>query len=276
MSVPDSTSSHRGYAPINGLEMYYEVHGAGKPLVLLHGGGSTINTTFGKIIPLLAGNHQVIAVELQAHGRTSDRDAELSFEQDAADVAGLLRVLKIEKADFLGFSNGGTTLIHLALEYPDLVDKIILASALAKRSGVPAFFWDFMEQAKLENMPPQLKEAFLAVNPDPKALEIMHDKDARRMREFRDIPDDRLRSIKGPVLIVIGDRDIITPEHALELHRLLANSSLAIIPGQHGEYLGEITTLDENYSDEYLIVPIIEKFLNRSWQTSSWLPIRPV
>lgn len=276
MSVPDSTSSHRGYAPINGLEMYYEVHGAGKPLVLLHGGGSTINTTFGKIIPLLAGNHQVIAVELQAHGRTSDRDAELSFEQDAADVAGLLRVLKIEKADFLGFSNGGTTLIHLALEYPDLVDKIILASALAKRSGVPAFFWDFMEQAKLENMPPQLKEAFLAVNPDPKALEIMHDKDARRMREFRDIPDDRLRSIKVPVLIVNGDRDIITPEHALELHRLLANSSLAIIPGQHGEYLGEITTLDENYSDEYLIVPIIEKFLNRSWQTSSWLPIRPV
>lgn len=276
MSVPDSTSFHRGYAPINGLEMYYEVHGAGKPLVLLHGGGSTINTTFGKIIPLLARNHQVIAVELQAHGRTSDRDAELSFEQDAADVAGLLRVLKIEKADFLGFSNGGTTLIHLALEYPDLVDKIILASALAKRSGVPAFFWDFMEQAKLENMPPQLKEAFLAVNPDPKALEIMHDKDARRMREFRDIPDDRLRSIKVPVLIVNGDRDIITPEHALELHRLLANSSLAIIPGQHGEYLGEITTLDENYSDEYLIVPIIEKFLNRSWQTSSWLPIRPV
>src|SRR5215212_8429181 len=84
-----------GYAPVNGIKMYYELHGSGKPLVLIHGGGSTIQTTFSKVLPLFAKHHQVIAVELQAHGHTSDRDAPESFDQDADDVAALLKYLKI-------------------------------------------------------------------------------------------------------------------------------------------------------------------------------------
>src|ERR1700741_1537175 len=99
-----------GYAPINGISMYYEIHGEGAiPLVLIHGGGSTLESTFGNILPLLSG--RTIAVELQAHGRTTDRDAPESFEQDADDVAALLRYLKMEKANIFGFSNGGTTIL---------------------------------------------------------------------------------------------------------------------------------------------------------------------
>src|SRR5882757_6640198 len=96
------------YAPVNGLQLYYEIHGSGYPLVLLHGGGSTIQSTFGRILPQLAKTHQVIAIELQAHGHTRDIGRPLSFEQDADDVAALLQQLQVEKADILGFSNGGT------------------------------------------------------------------------------------------------------------------------------------------------------------------------
>src|SRR5690606_13949408 len=116
----DSLNFKNGYSDVNGLSMYYEIHGQGKPIVLVHGGGSTIETNFEKVIPLLAKNRQVIALELQAHGRTNDRNADLSFEQDADDVATLLKNLKINKADFFGFSNGGTTTLQLAIRHPEL------------------------------------------------------------------------------------------------------------------------------------------------------------
>ena len=251
-----------GYSDVNGIKMYYEIYGQGKPLVLIHGGGSTIQSTFEKAIPFLAKNRKVIAVELQAHGRTSDRNQDSSFEQDADDVATLLKNLKIDKADFFGFSNGGTTTLQIAIRHPEIVDKIILGSALAKRNGVPDWFWDFMKQAKLENMPEQLKEAYKKVVSDPNRLQIMHDRDAKRMVDFKDIPDEKIKSIKAPALIIIGDKDIITPEHAIELHRQIGNSELAIIPGGHGEYIGEITTLKPNFKESELVIPMIEKFLN--------------
>src|ERR1700733_4723749 len=116
-----------GYSEVNGLTMYYEVHGQGRPLVLIHGGGSTIQTSFGRIIPELAKHRQIIAVELQAHGRTNDRNTDLSFEQDADDVAALLVNLNISNADLLGFSNGGQTTIEIALRHPGLINKIIIA-----------------------------------------------------------------------------------------------------------------------------------------------------
>lgn len=96
----DSLTFKSGYSDVNGLKMYYEIYGDGKPLVLIHGGGSTIQTTFGRVIPLFAKSRKVIAVELQAHGRTSDRNTDLSFEQDADDVATLLKNINIDKADF--------------------------------------------------------------------------------------------------------------------------------------------------------------------------------
>lgn len=252
-----------GYSDVNGLKMYYEIHGQGKPLVLIHGGGSTIQTTFEKVIPIFAKSRKVIAVELQAHGRTNDRNADLTFEQDADDVATLLKNLAIDKADFFGFSNGGTTTIQIAIRHPKLFNKIILGSALAKRNGVPKWFWDFMSQAKLENMPELLKIGYKKVAADTNGLQVMHDRDAKRMVNFKDIPDEQIKSIKAPTLIINGDKDVILPEHAIELHKLIANSELAIIPGGHGQYIGEVTTITPDFKESELVVPMIEKFLNK-------------
>ena len=262
-AMTDKLTSDSGYSEVNGLKMYYEIYGEGKPFVLIHGGGSTIQSNFGKVIPLFAKNRKVIAVELKAHGRTSDRNTDLTFEQDADDIAMLLKNLNIDKADFLGFSNGGTTTLQIAIRHSELVDKIIIGSALAKRNGVSRGFWDFMKQAKLENMPEQLKTAYKQVAPDTSGLQLMHDKDAKRMVNFRDIPDEQIKSIQAPSLIIIGDKDVIMPEHAIELHKQIANSELAIIPGGHGEYIGEITTITPDTKESDLIVPMIENFLNK-------------
>lgn len=259
----DSLSFKSGYSDVNGLKMYYEIYGEGKPLVLVHGGGSTIQTNFEKVIPLLAKNRQLVAIELQAHGRTNDRNADSSFEQDADDVAVLLKNLNIDKADFFGFSNGGTTTLQITIRHPEIVNKIILGSALAKRNGVPDWFWDFMKQASLENMPEQLQVGYKKVAENPDDLQIMHDRDAKRMVNFKDIPDEQIMAIKVPTLIIIGDKDIITPQHAIELHNQIANSELAIIPGGHGEYIGEITTLTSDFKESELVIPMIEKFLDK-------------
>lgn len=261
--MTDTIDFKCGYSEVNGLKMYYEIYGQGKPLILIHGGGSTIQSSFEKVIPLFSKNRKVLAVELQAHGRTSDRNTDLTFEQDADDVATLLKNLKIDKADFFGFSNGGTTTLQIAIRHPEIVDKIILGSALSKRSGVPEQFWGFMKHARLENMPEQLKEAYKKVSSDPNGLQVMFAKDAKRMVDFKDISDDKIMAIKAPTLIITGDKDVITPEHAIEMHRLITNSELAIIPGGHGEYIGEITTLKPDFNESDFVVPMIERFLDK-------------
>ncbi|HYG14730.1 MAG TPA: alpha/beta hydrolase, partial [Bacteroidia bacterium] len=124
MTAATADSMKNGYSDVNGIKMYYEIYGQGKPLVLIHGGGSTIQTTFGRVLPLFSGR-QLICVELQAHGRTGDRNTALSFEQDADDVAALLKNLGIEKADIFGFSNGGNTALQLAIRHPQLCNKVI-------------------------------------------------------------------------------------------------------------------------------------------------------
>lgn len=261
--VVDTVQSTSGYLDVNGIHMYYEIYGEGRPLVLIHGGGSTIQTTFGRIIPHLAKHRRVIGVELQAHGHTTDRDADLSFEQDADDVAALLAQLNITKADIFGFSNGGTTALYIAARHPNVVHKVIAGSALCKRNGVPPQFWDFMKQATIESMPQQYKDAYRSVAPNPDKLETMGNKCAKRMLEFKDMTDAQLQSIQAPTLIVVGDADVMTPEHAVAIHRLIPNSSLAIIPGGHGEYIGEITTLTDTYKESTLILPLIEGFLDK-------------
>jgi len=262
-TTDETLTPESGYSEVNGLKMYYEIYGQGKPLVLIHGGGSTIQTTFGRIIPMLAKHRRLIAVELQAHGRTGDRKKDLSFEQDADDVAALLKNLNIGKADFFGFSNGGTTTVQIAIRHPLIINKMILGSALCKRNGVPVQFWDYMKQAQLANMPEQLKEAYIKVAPNPAALQVMHDKDVKRMINFKDIPDEQIGSIKAPTLIIIGDHDVIKPEHAIEMHRQITNSELAIIPGAHGEYIEEITTLKSNSKEADFVIPMIEEFLDK-------------
>ncbi len=250
------------YASVNGLQMYYEVRGEGRPLVLIHGGGSTIESSFGHLMPEFAKNHRVIAMELQAHGHTKDINRPLSFEQDADDVAELLRHLQFTRADFLGFSNGGTTCLQIGIRHPELVNKLVLASATFKRSGmVPGFFEGF-KHAELDMMPAPLREAFLKVNPDPKALQASFERDVARMAGFRDIEDSAIKSIDAPALVINGDKDVVLPAHALELSQTLKNGRLAILPSGHGDYLGEITTRGSGSRLPELTTVMIEEFLS--------------
>jgi pimeloyl-ACP methyl ester carboxylesterase len=219
------------YAPVNGLRIYYEIHGTGRPLVLLHGGGSTIETSFGKCLATLARKRQVIAFEQQGHGHTADVDRPFSFEQTADDSAALLRYLKIVKADFLGYSNGGSVALLMGIRHAGLVRKLVVASAMYKRDGLSPEFWESMRHATLDSMPVELREAYLKTAPHPEQLQTFHDKSVRRMLEFKDWRPEDIHSIEAPTLIMVGDGDIIRPEHALEMARLLPHGRLAVVPG---------------------------------------------
>ena len=247
-----------GYAPVHGLRLYYEIHGtaspARPPLVLLHGGGDTIETSFGHILPELARGRQVIAFEQQGYGHTADiADRPFSFEQSADDTAALLDHLHIEKADLFGFSNGGTIALQVAIRHPKAVRKLVLASALLQRNGAYPWLWEAMAKASLENMPKELQEEYLKVAPHPENLRMFHDKAAQRMRDFKDIPADAIRGITAPALVIVGDADVIRPEHAVETFRLLPHAQLAVLPGT--DHM-KVTARTE------WLVPMISEFLD--------------
>jgi pimeloyl-ACP methyl ester carboxylesterase len=232
-------TAHAHFAPVNGLRMYYEDHGQGRPLVLLHGGGSTAQTTFGVILPRLARWHRVIAPEQQGHGHSEDLDRPLSFEQMADDTAALLEQLQIREADVLGFSNGGMTALHLAVRHPGLVRRLVICSGYYARAGfIPGLQEMFERPPNAGEMPKPLRDAYLAAAPRPD-LEAFVAKTVAMMRSFTDLSEDQLRAIEAPTLVMMGDQDVFLPEHAAKLARLVKHGQLAILPGaQHGVYLG--------------------------------------
>jgi pimeloyl-ACP methyl ester carboxylesterase len=251
-----------GYSQVNGLAMYYEIHGQGKPLVLIHGGGSTIETTFGRVIPVLAKSRKLIAVELQAHGHTNDRNTELTFEQDADDVAALLKNLKISKADFFGFSNGGHTAIEIAIRHTQLVNKIIMASAFYSRSAVVPQFWEGFDTATLDVMPQRLKEGYLKANNSEAGLLNMFKKDVQKMKVFKGWTREQMKSISAPTLIINGNHDVGSMEHAVEMCQIIPTCQLAIFPGGHGTYIGTIESITGDALPKFNAVPLIEQFLD--------------
>jgi pimeloyl-ACP methyl ester carboxylesterase len=225
-----------GYAPVNGLKIYYEIHGvAGSrnpPLVLLHGGGDTIETSFGHVLPALARTRQIIAFEQQGFGHTADiAERPFSFEQSADDTAALLAYLHVSRADLFGFSNGGTIALQVAIRHPQVVRKLVVASGFFKRDGGCPWFWDSFANVQLKDMPKELQEAYLKVAPHPGNLQSFFDKCVQRMRDFKDIPDDAIRGITAPTLVVVGDADVVRPEHAVETFRLCTHAQLAVLPG---------------------------------------------
>lgn len=260
--VTDNKGFQSGYAEVNGLQMYYEIYGSGRPLVLLHGGGSTIETSFGRLIPLLAPKRQIIAIELQAHGRTGDRPAHLSFEQDADDVAALLAHLQVPQADFLGFSNGGQTLIELALRHPQLVRRLIIASAFYSREAAAAQFWEGFENATLNDMPVVLRDSFMSVN-NAAALQNMFEKDVHRMKTFRGWSREQVQSIAAPTLIINATADVGSIEHAVEMYRAIPGAELAIFPGLHGAYIGALEVLEDGRMPGFNAAPLIASFLDK-------------
>jgi pimeloyl-ACP methyl ester carboxylesterase len=231
-----------GYAPIGDLNMYYEIHGEGAPLILLHGAYMTVDM-MGPLLTGLAETRQVVAPEMQGHGRTADIDRPLTYEQMADDTAGLARHLGIAEADVVGYSMGGATALQVALRHPELVRKLVLAST--------SFSLDGMHQAAVDMFPsitPELfagspiEEAYqrLAPNPGdfPKLVEKLTTLDSTPF-SWR---EEDIRAIPAPTLIVLGDSDGIRLEHAVELFKLrgggvmgdlagMPASQLAVLPG---------------------------------------------
>jgi len=247
-----------GYAPVNGLNIYYEIHSVADerktPLVLLHGGGDTIQTSFRYVLPALARDRQIIAFEQQGCGRTADiAERPFSFEQSAEDTIALLEHLHIDRADLLGYSNGGTIALHVAMRRSQLVHRLIVITALMKRSWADSQFWESMKTARPEVMPRQLRDAYLEVAPHPENFELFFYKARDRMRDFQDAPEDAVRTIAAPTLVVGSDRDVMRPEGAVELFRLLPHAQLAILPRTEHT---EITTRTS------WLVPMINEFLD--------------
>lgn len=265
-TISKGASFKSGYSEVNGLKMYWEMHGnKGDFLVLIHGGGSTIGTTFGRILPLLARDFRVIALELQAHGHTGDRSAPESFEQDADDVAELLRNLSVSKASFFGFSNGGNTAMQIAIRHPQVVNRLIIASSFYKREGIRQGLFESLKQATVKDMPQALKTAFLEITPDSSKLLNMFNKDRERMMQFKDWKDDDLKSIKAPSLIICGDQDIVLPAHAVAMSNLIHDSRLIILPANHGSYIGVLESQDNMNGMPEMTVEMVKGFLNKNY-----------
>jgi pimeloyl-ACP methyl ester carboxylesterase len=236
-----------GYAPVNGLKMYYEIHGSGEPLILLHGGvGST--GMFNAIMPTLASSRQVIAVDLQAHGRTADIDRPLSCEAMADDIAALMKTLKIPKADVMGYSLGGGVALRVAIQHPGMVRKLVLVSTPCKRNG-----WYPEIQAAMSNFDPAkvvhmkqspMYQAYAKIAPRPEDWGVLFKKLGELLSKDYDWSND-VAGIKAPTLLVVGDADALRTAHAVEFFELLgggkkdagwdgsgmSNARLAILPG---------------------------------------------
>src|SRR5215469_13616273 len=231
------------YASVNGLNMYYEIHGAGRPLVLLHGALSAIGTSFGKVLPGLAETRQVIAVEQQAHGRTADIDHPLTIAQMAEDTTALLSQLGIEHADFFGYSMGSGIALQIAIKHPNLARKLVLAAVTYNNDGFHPGLLAGMENLQPEDLAgsPFHKE-YARIAPNPEDWPRLVAKVKQMNRQIPDVPAQAIQSIKAPTLIIIGDSDIVRPEHAVGMFRLLGggvagdvaglpNSQLAVLPG---------------------------------------------
>jgi pimeloyl-ACP methyl ester carboxylesterase len=232
-----------GYAPVNGLKMYYEIYGEGMPIVLIHGAFMTIHTNFGALIPELAKNRRVIAVELQGHGHTGDIDRSFSQETMADDVAALLQYLKIDSADIFGYSLGGDVALQLAIRHPQVVRKMIVVSAAYKSEG-----WTPETRAILPTITPALFEGapmkieYDSVAPDPKHWPQFVEKLKQLTVKPFDFGSEKIKAIKAPTLLIAADGDGVLPEHVLEMYRLLGGNymvdfgpvhktQLAILPG---------------------------------------------
>jgi pimeloyl-ACP methyl ester carboxylesterase len=216
------------YASVNGLKMYYEIHGTGKPLVVIHGafGRATAHQTLTK-------GRQQIVVELQGHGHTADIDRPLTIENMADDVAALLKHLKVERADVFGYSMGGSVALGLAIRHPELVSRVAINGAhfaAIEEAYEPESFKQF-KGLPADFAPPPLKAQYDKVAPDPKQWPVLVAKVKKMGLEWKGFTREQMKSIKVPVLITLGDRDGVRPEHAVEMFRLIPNAKLAVVPG---------------------------------------------
>jgi pimeloyl-ACP methyl ester carboxylesterase len=236
------TENRGNYAEVNGLNMYYEIHGAGEPLVVLHGAYMTIDA-MGEVVPSLAETRQVIAVELQGHGHTADIDRPLSYEQMADDTAALLRHIGIEQADVFGYSMGGAAALQVAIRHPEVVRKLVVASASYTSEGAHPELLEMIPSITPEAFAgTPMEEEYLRTAPNPDDFPTLVAKLKRLDMEPFAWPQEDIRGIAAPTLLIFGDSDAIRLEHAVEMFSLLGGgvmgdlaglpkSRLAVLPG---------------------------------------------
>ncbi len=271
--TPTTAASATGHAPTNRLAMYYESHGEGEgvPLVVLHGAYMTGTGTglagMGDFIAPLRAGRRIIAPDLQGHGRTADIERPIRYETLADDVAALLRHLGVVRADLFGFSLGGGGALQLAIRHPHLVGKLVVASA-SSGTGADAIYPEVL--AGIDHITPEVfaGTAFLAeyerVAPAPEAFPALVAKLKDLDAQVFTWPDEQIRAIVAPTLVVVGDADIVRPAHAVALFQLrgggvpgdlagLPNARLAILPGT--THIGVMQRVA-------WLVPMIEEFLS--------------
>lgn len=255
--VSPACPGFRGYVDVGALELYCERHGDGHPLVLLHGAFGTIESCFAGLLPALARHFEVIAVELQGHGRTRDISRPLTYQDMAADVAALLEVLALPGAHVAGYSMGGGVAVQLALDHPELVGRLVFfGGASFDPDGIyPEYTVAFesFDPHQLDGSP--WHEAYRRVAPDPGAWTSL----VLKLNELDRAgppswPEARLEALAAPTLLIIGDSDIVRPEHAVRMFRLLGGggpgaagrrpAQLALLPGtSHEEVLDRVEWL---------------------------------
>jgi pimeloyl-ACP methyl ester carboxylesterase len=235
-TAPRAPRDGGGYAAVGGLEMYYESHGAGDPLVLLHGGLSTVGE-FRRMVPAMATRRRVIAVERQGHGRTADIDRPFRFAQGADDTAALLHHLGVERADVFGYSVGGTVALELAVRHPALVRKVVLSSAVSSIDGYHPEVRDGLQRMTADTLPPQLRDAYARVAPRPEDWPKLVAKAAEQARSFGGLKADAIRGIRAPALVIVAEHDVVRIEHAEALARLLSAELMVLPDSDHASYL---------------------------------------
>ncbi len=266
--VADVSAQRRpttGYAPVNGLKMYYEVHGSGEPVVLLHGAFMTITNNWADWIGELAKTRKVIAVEMQGHGRTADIDRDITSENLADDVAALLDHLKIPKADLIGYSMGGGVAMQCAIRHPDKVRKVVVISSMFRRDGMVKEAIDAIPKLTADafkDTPIEAEYKKLSPTPDdfPKFVKRM----IATASKGHDMGADKLKATTAPMFFIHGDADGVRLEHVAEMFRLKGGevhgdmkprsaSRLAILPN---------TTHVTLMQRMPVIVPMVNDFLD--------------
>ena len=244
-----------GYVTVGELAIYYERHGSGAPLVLLHGAMRTIESCFAELLAILAGRFHVVAIELQGHGRTRDINRPLTYEGMASDTAAVLDGLGIEHAALVGYSMGGGVALQVALDRPELVDGLVFAGG----AGFDASGMYPELTAALESFDPHMLDgttwqaAYRRVAPDPEAWISLVKKVNQLDRSGEpSLPREKVATLHVPTLLIIGDSDIVRPEHTVEMFRLVGGgvplgsgdqprAQLAVLPGTSHEGMLERT-----------------------------------
>ena len=254
-----------GYAPVNGLKMYYEIHGSGEPVVLLHGAFMAITDDWSVWVSELSKTRKVIAVEMQGHGRTGDIERDITYENLAHDVAALLDHLKIPRADIVGYSLGGCTAMQFAIRHPEKVRKVVSISAVFRHDGWVKEALDMFPQLSAEMLKGSpIETEYKKLSPTPDEFPTFVKRVIAMDLKPYDFGADKLKATKAPMFFIHGDADGVRLEHIAEMFRLKGGethgdlrprsaSRLAILPNTtHVTLMERMAT----------IVPMVNDFFN--------------